>query len=96
MDSLPQLANKVLVTKELTPIFRGREDELKENFATLTAVLDGKGFTSNSGVQRKRGYEQSIVFNWLGATTPYHGKPIASCIISEHVCSLRSALRRAE
>ena len=29
MDLLPKLKNKVLVTKELAPIFRGREEELK-------------------------------------------------------------------
>lgn len=70
IDLLPQLRNKVLVTKELAPIFRGRDDELKETFSILIAVLDGKGFSSNSGVQGKRGYEENIVFNWLGATTP--------------------------
>jgi hypothetical protein len=70
IDLLPQLKSKVLITKELAPIFRGREDELKETFSILIAVLDGKGFSSNSGVQGKRGYEEDIVFNWLGATTP--------------------------
>lgn len=70
MDLLPQLKNKLLVTKELAPIFRGRDEDLQENFSTLIAVLDGKGFTSNSGAQGKRGYEEDIVFNWIGATTP--------------------------
>ena len=70
IDLLPKLKNKVLLTKELAPIFRGREDELKGTFATLIAILDGKGFTSNSGARGKRGYEEDIVFNWLGATTP--------------------------
>jgi hypothetical protein len=69
-DLLPALKGKVLLTKELAPLFRGREEELKENFATLIAVLDGKGFTSYSGVHGKRGYEEEILFNWLGATTP--------------------------
>lgn len=70
VDMLPKLKNKVLLTKELAPIFRGREDDVRENFATLIPVLDGKGFTSNSGSQGKRGYEEAILFNWLGATTP--------------------------
>ncbi len=69
-DLLPKLQGKVLVTKELAPIFRGREEELQDNFSTLIAVLDGKGFTSDSGMHGKRGYEQSILFNWVGATTP--------------------------
>jgi hypothetical protein len=70
IDLLPKLAGKVLVTKELSPIFRGNQDEVRENFAVLIPVLDGKGFTSNTGAQGKRGYEQPILFNWIGATTP--------------------------
>jgi hypothetical protein len=70
MDMLPRIVNKVLVTKELAPIFRGREDELKENFSILISVLDGQGFTSDSGMRGRRGYEGKYIFNWLGATTP--------------------------
>lgn len=70
IDLLPKLENKTLVTKELSPIFRGREEEMQENFSILIPVLDGKGFVSDSGVRGHRGYEQNIVFNWLGATTP--------------------------
>jgi hypothetical protein len=70
MDLLPKLKGKVLITKELAPIFRGREEDLKENFSTLISVLDGKGFTSDTGMRGQRGYDESIIFNWLGATTP--------------------------
>jgi hypothetical protein len=70
LDMLPKLRDKVLVTKELAPIFRGRKEELEDNFSTLITVLDGKGFTSNSGTQGERGYKDDIVFNWIGATTP--------------------------
>jgi len=70
IDLLPKLANKTLVTKELSPIFRGREEDMQENFSVLIAVLDGKGFVSDSGVKGHRGYEYNIVFNWIGATTP--------------------------
>lgn len=70
IDLLPKLNNKVLVIKELSPLFRGREEEMRENFSTLIAVLDGKGYMSNSGVHGQRGYDADIVFNWLGATTP--------------------------
>lgn len=69
-DLLPRLENKVLVTKELAPIFRGRTEELTDNFSMLISVLDGKGFTSDSGMRGKRGYEKKILFNWVGATTP--------------------------
>jgi hypothetical protein len=70
IDLLPQIKDKVLVTKECAPMFRGREDDLTDTFTILIPVLDGKGFTSNSGVQGRRGYFRDIVFNWLGATTP--------------------------
>jgi len=70
VDLLPRLENKVLITKELAPIFQGREQEKRENFSILIAVLDGKGFTSDSGTMGQRGYQRNIIFNWLGATTP--------------------------
>lgn len=70
MDLLPKLEGRVLVTKELAPIFRGREQDLQENFSILISVLDGKGFTSDSGMRGRRGYERPIMFNWIGATTP--------------------------
>jgi hypothetical protein len=69
-DLLPKLKDKVLVTKELAPIFRGRKEELTDNFSVLISVLDGKGFTSDSGMRGQRGYQELIVFNWVGATTP--------------------------
>jgi hypothetical protein len=70
IDLLPKLKDRVLLSKELAPLFRGRDDELRENFATLAAVLDGKGFITSSGVHGTRGYDERCVFNWLGATTP--------------------------
>jgi len=69
-DLLPKLADKVLVTKELAPIFRGREEEMQANFSVLISVLDGKGFTSDSGMCGQRAYAYPIIFNWIGATTP--------------------------
>jgi hypothetical protein len=70
VDLLPKLENKVLVTKELAPLFRGREEEMQENFSMLISVLDGKGFTSDTGMHGQRGYQRNIMFNWIGATTP--------------------------
>jgi hypothetical protein len=74
IDLLPQIKDKALLVKELAPLFRGREDELRANFAILTSVLDGKGYVSASGVHGKRGYDGEYVFNWLGATTPIPAK----------------------
>ena len=55
IDLLPQIRDKVLVTKECAPMFRGREDELTDIFTILIPVLDGKGFASNSGAQAGAG-----------------------------------------
>jgi hypothetical protein len=70
LDLLPKLENRVLITKELAPILRGRVEELQDNFSILISVLDGKGFLSDSGMHGQRGYDRSILFNWIGATTP--------------------------
>jgi hypothetical protein len=70
LDMLPRLENKVLITKELAPILRGRVEELQENFSILISVMDGKGFISDSGMHGRRGYDRPILFNWIGATTP--------------------------
>jgi hypothetical protein len=74
IDLLPKLRDKTLITKELAPLFRGRETEMQENFSILISILDGKGFTSDSGSQGTRGYKGPINFNWLGATTPFSAK----------------------
>ncbi len=70
IDLLPQLKNKTLITKEMAPIFRGREEALQENFSLMIAVLDGKGMVTHSGTKGRRGYDETILFNWIGATTP--------------------------
>jgi len=70
IDLLPRIKNKVMLTKELAPLFRDDEKELRQNFARLTSVLDGNGYMTTSGVHGKRGYDGKFIFNWLGATTP--------------------------
>ena len=70
IDLLPRIKEKVMLTKELAPLFRSNDDELRKNFARLTSVLDGDGYMSNSGTHGERGYTGRYVFNWIGATTP--------------------------
>lgn len=77
VDLLPRLEKKTLLTKELAPMFAGRRDELTERFAVLTAVLDGKGYVSDSGAHGRRGYLRPINFQWLGATTPLSPEVLA-------------------
>jgi hypothetical protein len=70
IDLLPRIKGKVMLTKELAPLFRDDEKVLRQNFARLTSVLDGDGYRTNSGVHGARGYIGRYVFNWIGATTP--------------------------
>jgi hypothetical protein len=62
--------DKVMLTKELAPLFHDDEKEQRQNFACLTSVLDGNGYMTSSGTHGTRGYTGSYLFNWLGATTP--------------------------
>ena len=74
VDLLPRIRHRVMITPELAPLFRGREEDLIDNFTTLTAVLDGHGLTTDSGTHGRRGYVGDYLFAWLGATTPLPSK----------------------
>lgn len=74
VDLLPRIQHKVLVTPELAPIFRGKEEELAKTFTVLTRVLDGQGYQCDSGTHGQRGYRGDYVFSWLGGTTPFDKK----------------------
>jgi len=40
------------------------------SIGVLTRILDGQGYTSDSGAQGRRGYREKYKFMWLAATTP--------------------------
>lgn len=67
IDLLPRIKNKCFITPELAPVFGAGDDELLDNISIMTRVLDGQGFTSDSGVHGQRGYREPIMFTWLGA-----------------------------
>lgn len=71
VDLLPKIQYKVLLTPELSPIFRGKPDELAERFSIITRVLDGQGLTTDSGTHGQRGYTGDYLFAWIGCTTPF-------------------------
>ena len=90
VDLLPKIQHKVLVTPELAPTFRGKDDEGKDDelvkiFKIITRVLEGQGLMTDGGVQGRRGYRGDYLFAWIGCTTPFdqnvymatHGTPIA-------------------
>jgi hypothetical protein len=74
VDLLPRIRHKVLVTPELAPVFRGKEDELAKRFSIITRVLDGHGLMTDSGTQGRRGYRGDYLFAWIGCTTPLEPK----------------------
>jgi hypothetical protein len=74
VDLLPRIKHKVLITPEMAPVFRGKEDELAKRFAILTRVLDGQGLQTDSGTHGQRGYRGDYLFAWLGCTTPFEDK----------------------
>lgn len=70
IDLLPKLKNKIFLSKELAPIFRGHKDDKVDVFSILISVLDGKGYERDTGTRGHRGYSEDIFFCWLGGTTP--------------------------
>ena len=67
---LPKIREKVLITPELAPTFRGEREAVEERFGTLARVLDGRGLAVDGGTHGRRGYEGDYPFVWLGGTTP--------------------------
>jgi predicted transcriptional regulator len=73
IDMLPKIKDKYFLTPELAPIFAARDDDLLQVLGILTRVADGRGYESDSGAQGHRGYNEQIMFTWLGAVVdiPY-------------------------
>ncbi len=67
IDLLPRIRHRTLITPELSTLFADNEDSLKDNFGTLTRILDGQGFTTDTGAHGQRGYVGDYYFMWLGA-----------------------------
>lgn len=74
IDLLPRIRHKIVVIPELAPTFSQRQEDLENNIATLTAVMDGRGYSSDSGVHGRRGYQGDYRFGMIAATTPLQHK----------------------
>jgi DNA-binding transcriptional ArsR family regulator len=70
---LPKIRNKVFLTPELAPTFAAKDDDLIQILAIMTRVLDGHGYESDSGAHGHRGYNEKMMFVWIGAAVdiPY-------------------------
>ena len=73
IDMLPRLKNRLFLTPELAPTFTVKDEDLNKTLGIITRIADGQGFKSNSGAHGQRGYDQNIMFAWIGAVVdiPY-------------------------
>jgi hypothetical protein len=67
IDLLPKIKNKCFLTPELAPTFAAKDDDLIETLGILTRILDGHGYESDSGAHGHRGYNERMMFTWIGA-----------------------------
>lgn len=70
IDLLPQLKGKIFVLPEMVTLFDQRKENLMENLAIFTRIMDGRGYSRHSGTHGVREYEGDYRFNFIGATTP--------------------------
>jgi hypothetical protein len=70
---LPKIKNKLLLTPELSPTFSKKDEELIDILGIMTRVLDGHGYESDTGAHGHRGYNEPMMFVWVGAAVdiPY-------------------------
>jgi hypothetical protein len=67
VDLLPKIRNKCFLTPELAPIFSAKDEDLLSLLGIMTRVLDGYGYESDTGAQGHRGYNERMMFTWIGA-----------------------------
>ena len=70
VDLLPRIRFKVMIVRDLAPIFGAKEEELKKTLSIVTRALDGEGLQTDSGVHGQRGYVGDYLFMMLCGTTP--------------------------
>jgi DNA-binding transcriptional ArsR family regulator len=73
IDMLPKIRNKLFLTPELAPTFAAKDDDLIQVLGIMTRVLDGHGYECDSGAHGHRGYNERMMFVWVGAAVdiPY-------------------------
>jgi hypothetical protein len=67
IDMLPRIKDKLFITPELAPTFGAKDDDLIQVLTILTRILDGHGYESDSGAHGHRGYNERMMFVWVGA-----------------------------
>jgi DNA-binding transcriptional ArsR family regulator len=67
IDMLPKIRNKCFLTPELAPTFASKDDDLIQILGIMTRILDGHGYESDTGAHGHRGYNEKMMFTWIGA-----------------------------
>ena len=47
-------------------MFTVKDEDLSKMLGIITRIADGQGFKSNSGAHGQRGYDENIMFVWIG------------------------------
>lgn len=68
IDMLPRIKDNLFLTPELAPTFAQREEDLLQTIGIMTRILDGQGYENDTGAQGHRGYNEEIMFTWIGAS----------------------------
>jgi hypothetical protein len=73
IDMIPKIMNNLFLTPELSPMFSAKEEDLHQILGIMTRLADGEGYASDSGAHGHRGYENGVMFTWIGAAVdiPY-------------------------
>ena len=66
IDMLPKIKNKLFLTPELAPTFAAKDDDLIQVLGIMTRILDGHGYESDTGAHGHRGYNEKMMFVWIG------------------------------
>lgn len=71
IDLLPRLKGKTLLSRDMATWFAGDVEMISKRMSVMTNLLDGEGYTRDTGTHGQRGYTGSEYrFNLIGASTP--------------------------
>ena len=70
IDLLPRITHKSLLCPDMATWFSGQTETIRSKMSRMTHLMDGDGFTRDSGSHGQRGYQGDHRFTFIGASTP--------------------------
>lgn len=70
IDLLPKTCHRTLTSRDMATWFSGDQDAIRERMSIMAHLMDGDGYTRDTGSHGQRGYTGDYRFNFLGASTP--------------------------